>query len=426
MIKEKRENFLTKIKNKYLYSSERKTLVKNFSFLSIMEVATHLFPLITTPYLARVIGVDGFGVLALGVAVIAYFQSFTSFGFDFTAVRDASRCREEIDSFSRVVSITFFSKLVLMILSYCLIAVATFTIPFFRDNAAVIWCTALLLPGHILNTDWVFQALEDMKYITIRSIFTKLIFTLLIFVFIHKPDDYLWQPILTAFGMLIPSIWGVVILKRRFGVTIYIPPLKSVFHQIGNGCNMFVTTFLPTVYTNLNVLLLSAYNGEKATGIYSGGTRFTSIAYNMFQLLSRTFFPFFARKLNAHKMYVKFSFALSIVISLVFFVFARPIVLVFLGPEFEETVNVLRIVAFTPIAMSLMNSYGINYLVIKGKERMMRNIILFTSVFGIVLGAIGAIYYSYIGVACVSLLTQFLRAGLITICAYRLEKQEHA
>ena len=189
---------------------------------------------------------------------------------------------------------------------------------------------------------------------------------------------------------------------------------------------MFVTTFLPTVYTNLNVLLLSAYNGEKATGIYSGGTRFTSIAYNMFQLLSRTFFPFFARKLNAHKMYVKFSFALSIVISLVFFVFARPIVLVFLGPEFEETVNVLRIVAFTPIAMSLMNSYGINYLVIKGKERMMRNIILFTSVFGIVLGAIGAIYYSYIEVACVSLLTQFLRAGLITICAYRLEKQEHA
>ena len=93
-----------------------------------------------------------------------------------------------------------------------------------------------------------------------------------------------------------------------------------------------------------------------------------------------------------------------------------------MGAEFEETVNVLRIVAFTPIAMSLMNSYGINYLVIKKKERLMRNIILFTSFFGIVLGAIGAIYYSYIGVACVSLLTQFLRASLITFFAYRIEK----
>ena len=421
----KKDTLVNKIRNtiKGVFSNnERKTLVKNFSFLSLLEITTHLFPLITTPYLARVIGVKGFGILALGTAVIAYFQSFTNYGFIYTSVRDASRCRDNTDEFSRIVSLTFFSKSFLMLLSCALIAIATITVPFFRENAVVIWCTALLLPGHVLNTDWVFQALEDMKYITMRSILTKLIFTLLIFVFIHRPEDYLWQPILTAFGMLVPSIWGLIILKHRFGVKIIMPPFKEIVAQIHNGFNMFVTIFLPTVYTNLNVLLLSGYNGEKATGIYSGGTKFTSIAYNLFQLLSRTFFPFFARKLDAHKMYVKFSFFLAIIISLIFFVFARPIVLFFLGAEFEETVNVLRIVAFTPIAMSLMNSYGINYLVIKKKERLMRNIILFTSFFGIVLGAIGAIYYSYIGVACVSLLTQFLRAILITIFAYRIEK----
>lgn len=406
-------------------SKDGKTLLKNFSYLTILEMASHLFPLITTPYLARVIGVKGFGILAIGTATIAYFQSFTNYGFAYTSVRDAARCRNNAERFSEIVSTTFFSKLFLMLVSFGLIGIATLTIPFFRDNAVVIWCTALLLPGHVLNTDWAFQALEDMKFITIRSILTKILFTLLIFVIIRHKDDYLWQPVLTAIGTLIPSVWGLFILHRKFNFRVIVPSLKAIFRQLSAGFNMFITVFLPTVYTNFNVLLLSAYNGKSATGIYSGGTKFTSIAFSLFQLLSRTFFPFFARRMDAHKIYVWFSLSLSLFISLLFFVFARPIVLIFLGQEFEETVNVLRIVAFTPVAMSLMNSYGINYLVLKGKEKLMRSIILFVTIIGIGFGAIGAIYFSYIGIACVSLLTQLLRASLITYFAHRLQKQEH-
>lgn len=419
------QNRIKSFVGRLLGSKDGKTLLKNFSYLSILEMTSHFFPLITTPYLARVIGVKGFGILAIGTAVIAYFQSFTNYGFVYTSVRDAARNRSNTEQFSAIVSKTFFSKMVLMLLSFSIIAVCTLTIPFFRDNSVVIWCTALLLPGHVLNTDWVFQALEDMKYITIRSILTKLLFTLLVFVIIRHKDDYLWQPILTAIGTLIPSVWGLYILRRKFNYRVIIPSLKEVFHQLVSGFNMFITVFLPTVYTNFNVLLLSAYNGKQATGIYSGGTKFTSIAFSLFQLLSRTFFPFFARRMDAHKLYVIFSLSLSVIISLLFFVFARPIVMIFLGAEFEETVNVLRIVAFTPIAMSLMNSYGINYLVLKGKEGLMRSIILFVTFVGIGFGIIGAIYFSYIGVACVSLLTQFLRASLITFFAYRIKKNQN-
>ena len=400
-------------------NKEGKTILKNFSYLSILEMTVHLFPLITTPYLARVIGVDGFGILAIGVATIAYFQSFTNYGFIYTSVRDAARCRENIDDFSKVVCTTFYSKTILMLISYGLIAVGTLTIPFFRENSTVIWCTALLLPGHVFNPDWIFQALEDMKFITVRNLLSKTLFTLLIFVFIKTPEDYLWQPILMALGMFVPSLWGLIVLKKKFGLRLIAPSIKEPFRKIVEGFNMFVTVFLPTVYTNLNVLLLSSFNGKTATGIYSGGTKFTSIAFSLFQLLSRTFFPFFARKMDAHKLYVRFSLALSIVISIILFFLARPIVMLFLGKEFEGTVDVLRIVAFTPIAMSLMNSYGVNYLVLKGKDNIMRNIIIVVTVFGILIGALGAKYYSYVGVAFASLTTQFLRAGLITLYAHK-------
>ena len=405
-------------------SKDGKVLLKNFSYLSVLEMTTHLFPLITTPYLARVIGVDGFGILAIGTATIAYFQSFTEYGFTYTSVRDAARCRDSSDDFSEVVYTTIYSKLFLLLFSYVIIAICTFTIPFFREYSAVIWCTALLLPGHIFNPDWIFQSLEDMRYITIRNLISKTLFTLLVFVIIRNPEDYLLQPVLIALGMIIPSIWGLIVLKRKFGLKHVFPSFKTIISKIANNFNMFITVFLPTIYTNLNVLLLSAYNGKSATGVYSGGTRFTFIAYSLFQLLSRTFFPFFARKLDAHKMFVRFSLILSFIISLIFFLGARPIVMLFLGKEFEGTVDVLRIVAFTPIAMSLMNSYGVNYLVLKGKEKLMRNIITIVTAFGLILGAFGAIFYSYIGVAFASVFTQFLRAGLITYSAFKIEKYE--
>lgn len=404
---------------KIFRSKDGKVLIKNFGYLSFLELASYFFPLITMPYLARVLGVDIFGTLAIGTAIVAYFQSITSYGFAYTSVRDAARNRREKEVLSEIISVTVYSKAVLMLLSIIILVVCTILIPFFYKNALVIWCTFLIIPGYVLNSEWVFQALEDMKYITIQSIASKLIFTVLVFVVIHNKEDYLWQPILTSIGAFVPAVWGLAILKKKYGIIIKRPSIKSIYYELKNGFSMFITVFLPTVYTQLNTILLGVFNGNVATGIYSGGTKFTSLAYSLFQVISRTVYPFFARKMDQHKFYVQISLAISIIISLFFFIFARPIVMLLLGQEFENTVTVLKIVAFTPIAMSLMNSYGVNFLVLKGEENLMRNIIIFVTLFGVVLGSIGAYFYSYIGVAIASLTTQFIRAFLVMFYAHK-------
>ena len=111
--------------NRLAKSKDGKVLLKNFSYLSILEMTIHLFPLITTPYLARVLSVEGFGVLAIGTAVIAYFQSLTNYGFVYTSVRDAARCRDDVGAFSKVVCNTLYAKILLMSISLILIAIGT-------------------------------------------------------------------------------------------------------------------------------------------------------------------------------------------------------------------------------------------------------------------------------------------------------------
>lgn len=417
---------MVNILNRIRKSKDGKVLMKNFGYLSLLEIISKFFPLITTPYLARVLGVDCFGLLAIGTAVVTYFECLTNYGFTYTSVRSAARKRSDTDELSRIYSETIYSKVILMLISIVILILLIICVPFLYKNAIVIICTFLLIPGTVLNVDWMFQALEDMKYITIRSIATKVIFTLLVFILIKSPNDYLLEPILIALGTIIPSLWGMIVLKKKFNIKLLTPSFYGISVQLKEGFNMFVSLFLPTIYTQLNTLFLGYYNGNFATGIYSGGTKFTSLIFNMLQVVSRTVYPFFSRRMDKHQLYTMFSLTVSVLISLTLFLFAKPLVLVFLGEGFLPTVSVLKIVAVTPVFMTLMNCYGFNYLVLKGREDLMRNIMLFITLIGLALGAIGAIKYSFIGVAVASTLTQGIRALLITRAALKIKNNEAA
>ena len=178
------------------------------------------------------------------------------------------------------------------------------------------------------------------------------------------------------------------------------------------------------LYTNLNVLLLGAYNGVSATGIYSGGVKFTSLAYRVTTLFSRVFYPFLARRMDKHNLYAKISIFIGFIISLFFLLCANPIVNIFLGEEFAETAAVLRIVALTPLAISIFNVYGTNYLAIKGYDRILKNIVVVTTVIGIIGGIFGAIYFSFFGVALCSLITQSVRAILAFYYVKKIKNDE--
>ena len=95
-------------------SAEGKVLATNFAYLLALRVAGYLFPLITLPYLARVIGVDKFGELAFAVSVIIFFETFVDYGFNYTATRDVSKNRDNKEEVSKIVSTVIFTRLLLM------------------------------------------------------------------------------------------------------------------------------------------------------------------------------------------------------------------------------------------------------------------------------------------------------------------------
>ena len=166
-------------------------LLSNFGYLSALQIAGYIFPIITLPYLARVIGVDSFGKIAFASAIMVWFQTVADWGFNFTATRDVAQNRDDKEKVSEIFSNVLWARCLLMIFSFILLLIALFLVPKFRENQTIILITFLIVPGHIMFPDWFFQAMERMKYITILNVLSKLFFTIAVFVFIKEKSDFI-------------------------------------------------------------------------------------------------------------------------------------------------------------------------------------------------------------------------------------------
>lgn len=412
-----------KIRHKLRQSKEAKVLTGNFISLSALKLVGYVFPLITLPYLARVIGVEKFGEIAFAAAIIIYFQTIVDFGFNYTAVRDIARCRDDLSSVSRIFSSIMFCRVILMLISFAIMMLCIYIIPSFYENRIILLLTFLYIPGYLLVPEWFFQAMEQMNYITLMNLLSKSLFTILVFIIIKEKNDYLYQPVLTALGYFVSGIISVALIIRKFKIKFIIPSFREILITIKGSWNMFISLFLPNLYTNFSVILLRSYGGVVATGLYSSGYKFIDLVDQLSMVLSRTFYPYLARRLDKHAMYVKISGAISVLASLFLFFGADLLTKIFYTNEFAESAIVVKIMAICPFFLFLMNTYGPNYLVLVNKENILRNIILFCSLGGFILSWIIVTNYSYKGVAITIAFVWSIRGFLTWFYANKYKSQ---
>ena len=385
--------------NRINKSKDGKVLIENFLSLSFLQVANYVFPLITLPYLARVIGVDKFGEIAFASAIIVYFQTIVDWGFNYTATRDIAKNKNDRRIVSDIFCTVMVAKFLLLLGCSLIFAICIYSIPYLFERRLLLCITFMYLPGHILFPDWFFQAIEKMKYITLLNVFSKFIFTVLVFLVIKDEEDYIYQPLLYTLGFFVNGGVSLWFIFRKFNIQFKKPSLLNILDKIKNSKDMFISLLLPNFYNNFSVILLSVFCGNSATGIYSSGKKFIDLSDQSMQVLSRTFFPFLARRIDKHYLYVKINGLISIIISLTLFLLADILVKILYTEAFTEAAVVIRIMALSPFFLFLMNSYGTNYLILKNKDYILRNIILYCSIGGFLLSWFMVSQFNFIGTA---------------------------
>lgn len=407
-------------------SKEGKVLAENFAYLTLLQIIGYIFPLITMPYLARVIGVEGFGKIAFAAAIIVWVQTVADWGFNYTATRDIARCRNDKEKVSEIFSNVLGARFLLMFISLVILLLLVVAIPSFRQEYDIILLTFLMVPGHILFPDWFFQAIERMRFITILNFISRLVFTLLIFVFIKKPGDYLLQPILQSVGYIVSGFISLYLIIK-WGYKIKFPVVNRMFLLIKSSTDVFINNIVQNLYYSFSIMLLGVYSGANSTGLLDAGNKFVNVAQQFLQVVSRTFFPFLSRRIDKHSFYAKATTVSAIVVSGLLFIGAPWLISIFFTEEFSDACIVLRMLSVSIVFLTLSNVYGTNYLILQGKEKELRQITTVISLFCFAISFPLIKYYSFIGTALVILIARVLLGISIYLKSMsikrRIEKQ---
>ena len=347
---------LNKIKN-LSNTEDKKRLLSNFFSLSVLQAANYILPLITLPYLIRVIGVEYFGLLTFSYATVSYLSILTDYGFNLTATREISIHRDNkakvIDIFSSVMSI----KVILMFVSFILLTILVFSFEKFSKDALVYFLTFGIVVGQVLFPVWFFQGMEKMRYITLITVCTKLVFTALVFVLIVSEDDYYIAPLLVSIGSIINGLIAILVVAYKFRVNIYIPSFKVLWSQLSSSVLYFTSRIANNGSGYIATTVIGLYFGNTLVGYYSLVEKifyaFTSIG----GIISQVLYPYVSRThdlLMLRKVFIR-AMILSTIMVLLLVKFNEELLSLVFDVQSEVASKMFRVV-FVGAVMNIASS----------------------------------------------------------------------
>lgn len=413
---------LKKIKN-VANTEDKKRLISNFTSLAILQILNYALPLVTFPYLVRVLGVENFGLLAFATATIAYFNILTDYGFNLTATREVAIYRDSKEKLVEIFSSVMLIKCILMLLSFGLLYLLVSHVDKFAQHKEVYFLTFGIVIGQVLFPIWFFQGMERMKYITYLNILSKVIFTIAIFIFVREKDDVWLVPLLTSLGFIIAGIYSLYLIKKEFGVGFNLQKVSTLTFYLKDGWHVFLQQFYVSMYGPINIVLLGLLSTSTVVGYYNIVEKILSVPIALFTVAVQAYYPFavkvFKRNIQSYfsqinKVFIAFVL-LSLAMEVCIYMFDTTIVDLVMstkgdGSGNDIVVNILRILAFGLVFSSLGQFYTQIFITLS-KSKVLSQLSFKMMWLNLLLSPIVIYFFGVIGLALLVILRQILVIG---------------
>lgn len=366
--------------------ANNKSLVENFSYLSLLQVFNLVLPLLTYPYLIRVLGVATYGKIIFAQAIISYFVIFVGFGFNISATKEVSIHRDDKSKLSEIVS----SVLIIKILIFCISLIILLPILFFfkeaSENKTLYLTTLWMCIYEIVFPVFYFQGIEKMKYSSLISVIVRCVFVILIFVFIHSESDYMYVPILNLLGAFLVGVSSIYFIFYSHKLRFYFPKLKVLKIYFNESIPIFLSNVSGQIYVNSNKVLIGLFLGMTEVSYYDMGDKILNILKIPQGILSQTVFSKISRDKNIVfiKKIFSYSLILNVVLFLLLFAFSDFIIVTLGGQQMLPSKWVVRILGLTLPIVAISNIFGILVLIPFGFNKLFLRIIMFSGIIFII------------------------------------------
>lgn len=269
----------------------KKKLLQNTMFLYLMRISIYVFPLLTTPFLTRVLHENNYGIYTWTNAIINYAKLFVDFGFVLYGIEAIAQCKNNKDECGKIVGIIIKFKIILCFLTGIVLIILCLTRQDFREYSIMIFLSYLSVVISIFNLDYLFQGLEQMKYITIRILITKALFTVLVFAFIQTPERYILIPVFTAISDGI-SVLLMFWTMHKLQIKVLWVNLKEGYEIFKKSLWFFYSRIFGAVYTYGNLIMMGLIFTKSDIAQYNIAYTLLVLVQNFITPIADSLYPY--------------------------------------------------------------------------------------------------------------------------------------
>ena len=403
------------------------SLIHNILALSSVQLISYLLPLVTVPYLTRVLGVEAWGTVSLVNIVIGYFTLVTNWGFNLSATRKISTNRNDLEKLSQIFISTWFAQWVLCILVCLILYLAIyFVTPLKSISTYYLWGSSLII-GNVLFPVWFFNGVERMKELATLQIFTRLLAIPLVFTLIKSPNDAPFMLAISGVTGILSGFISIFWIKKNLDLCWKLPSAGQVYLEFHEGAGVFLSTIWISCYTSITPIILGSIEGVNAVGYYTFADRFRSLAQSILNPISQAIFPrlsnlFSKSTEEAKKLIIKSSIVIiitSVSSTILLWLFAPYIVLMMGGESFRPAITILRWLSPLPFIVSISNILGLQVLLPTQKTSIFNRILAVCGVISLLMIVPLIHWNGYIGAPVNTLITESMVSILMGVYVWK-------
>ncbi|HDS9457730.1 TPA: oligosaccharide flippase family protein [Enterobacter asburiae] len=401
---------------------------KNIILLFFVQASNYLFPLLTLPYLMRVLGAENFGVVAMVQAWIQYIIIFVDYGFNFSATLLISVNKNKQTKIDSIYTAVTAAKLILLLVVsfiFCL---------YVMINGSSIYSHLIILGlisviGTVLFPVWLFQGIEKMQGIAICTTIAKCVSLLLIFLLVKTPDDMNMAVISQSSGMFVSGILACIFIKKQKLAKFTKVSIQEIYLVLSKGFDLFVSNITISFYTTLNILIIGYFGGPTLAGYFSAADKIRTAAQGLMSPVQQAMFPRVSSLINEGKqlkeilnLYGKKFIAFGFLISISMAAIGYPVSLYYFSAEYRVSSMILLMMSPLPLIVSIGVVYGQWWLIPNNLTKIVRKTYLAVSLMHIIVSIVLMHITPTYGVTISVIITEIIVSAIFVLASFNSGK----
>lgn len=390
-------------------------LATNALLNTLRQLGAIAFPLITFPYVSRVLQVAGYGKYTFSNSIVNYFCMFAALGITNYAIREGSGLRHHKEKLEKFSNEVFTINIVTMLIAYALLIGLLIAWPKLHNYRSLILIQSLTIIFNTIGVEWLYSIYEDFAYVTVRSLCVQFVALILMFLFVRQKSDYVNYATITVLAAGGGNLFGFIYSRKYLHLKISFHP--NYRQHIIPMLVLFFNTVAVTIYANSDITLLGIFKGDHTVGLYNVAVRIYTIVK---QLLNATVIVILPRvslylRENKQRQYQKLLdnvFRVLIILILPatvgLFMLSKEIIMLIAGSAYFGGTQSLRILSIA-IMFSIFASFiTTGMLLPKRREKKILTATLIGAVINILLNLVMIPFLSLNGAALTTLLAEFM------------------